>query len=314
MDFKFVNRNSLISLRDPRIMMCGERKPGRNIQLYIDEARKTLQSRGLTEALHHFDAMVKAYLKIDDPNSTKIFIAEADALFRSVKEKDPFNDLLRRGAHHFTAGETAEALALFDQVMRDAESETDQGKKDNIFRAAAATFWELNEVSEAIRVANRIKDKAVKLTFFIGMADSLAEQGSMAASKAILLNHCGPIARSHSDDNGSGKDTKIEQLLIVAEKLVKLGDNHDASSIIAELVEILPKSWLSMRQIEIEKREEVAVLLVKIGQRSEAIDLMTAGVLPDEYLKTLSPEEVHAAKMRIIDNHSKKLSRALKSC
>lgn len=154
-------------------------------------------------------------------------------------------------------------------------------------KAVAASFGELNGVSEAISVANRIEDTAIKISVFLDLANLVKERGILAVSKWILLNRCLPVARSHPT-------RKIEHLLDVAEKLIVIGANQEASEILAELIDILPKHGQSMSLFKLEIMEAVAVLLIRSGLRSKAIDLMTTEWLPEEYLATLSPEKAES--------------------
>jgi len=296
------------NMRDPRVMMSGEQKPGNIVKFNIDVARKALQTEGPKEALFYLEGMIEAHLEKKDIASAKLLLSEADAIIRTSNEPGLFHVLLRIGAYHFVVGQTGEAKELFDRVMQEAEDKKD----DNIWVAAAATFIRLNEFTEAIRSANRIEDQRLKFSVFIDLADLLAKLGSMAEARFILLNYCAKVARSHADNDHWEKESKIAQLLIVAEKLVKISANQKANSILDELIEFLPKSWPSMSHFQIEKREEIAVLLVKSGQRAKAIDLMTTGWLTEKYLATLGPEDAQDAKMQVIDSHWKKLSLALK--
>jgi hypothetical protein len=301
-------KSGIAELQRSRRMIDVIKRSGDMVKFHIREARELFE-KSPRAALDYLDEQIEAHLESKDQNSARRLLAEADSMLRGSHEPGLIYYDLRMGVHHYKLGQTGEAISIFKRVIQEAEKRKD----DAVWTAAAMTFKKLNEFTEAIWCADKVEEKQAKYSVFMYMAVSLIERGSKLEARSILLDHCAVIARSYLNDNRWQKEHKIEQLTTIAEKLIAIKANKDASAIVEEIIALLPAHWPSMAPIQIEKREAIALLLVKIGQRTRAIELMTAGWLNDDHMRNLRPDEVPAAKMQIIDSHWEKLSRALKA-
>ena len=307
MKFGFENAG-LGSLRDARMTMSVGQRPDNAAQINILQVKRTLREKGPRAAIDYLDERIDAFLKTGDTAAAKQLLAEADGMINLYNEPGRLYYDLRLGVHHYKLGETGTARARFDRFIQEAKKR----KNDAIWTAAARTFSQLDDFNGAIWCADQIGHNLTKHAVLINMVDLLVEQGRMFDATSILLKHCAPIARSLSSDNRSEAGSDVAKLTLIAEKLIAIENNQEASAIDKEIIEIL-KSWPSMTQFEIKEKEAIAVLLVKIGQRTEAIELMTNGWPNKEYLTKLTPDQLAAAKMTIIDTHFEMLSEALKS-
>lgn len=249
--------------------------------------------------------------------AAKLFLA-AKTMFDEFDSPKEYMWGLKIAEHGFRLGKVDDARSLFQRVMGYIKEQTTRHGRDAIRLAAALTVNDLGGVVEALEISEEMEDVSPKFSVVIRIADSLVANGQMSKATELMLNHCAATARLSDRETLSAVQTKAARLLMVAEKLLKIGVKTEAESLIDEGVELLGYSsywWVGRSGYELELLEKAAILLLEADKRDKAINLLTDGWLRQDYLDSLKPEEAEAQRLALIDHHqfSRKFSQALKS-
>jgi len=249
--------------------------------------------------------------------ATQLFV-EGKRIFEEVNSPTEFMWGLRIAEHGFRLGRTEEARSLFDSAMSFTEVITSVHGRDQVRFAASMIMKDLDRVDEALDIAEKMEQISSRFGAVVAITDSLIKSGAAAKAKEVILNHGAVTARMIDKQHLSPVQTKVARLIMLAEKLMKIGENKEAEKIVDEGIESLGYHsdwWVGRNQYELELLEKSAIVLLGVGKREKAINLLTDGWFNQDYLDSLTPEQAEVKRIELIEHHhfSQKFGKALKA-
>ncbi|MFA6549366.1 MAG: hypothetical protein WCT39_05520, partial [Candidatus Margulisiibacteriota bacterium] len=144
-----------------------------------------------------------------------------------------------------------------------------------------------------------------KFACVLEIADSLIESGNVNKAKEILLEQCLVAARELDNKDYYPREAKHYRLIETARRLVGLQQSVDAENVLDEAtVNLLPMEKRRTERAGVPV-EDIALLLLELGKKHKAIDLLVAGWLnlDQSDLECLTPEEKGAIKLDFVMRH-----------
>ncbi|MFA5894060.1 MAG: hypothetical protein WC903_08890, partial [Candidatus Margulisiibacteriota bacterium] len=222
----------------------------------------------------------------------RTFLEDAHKLFKQFNHPDLFPIGLRLIDYSYRLNPMDNVTDVLSKLSEYIELTQNTVERNEKRKELAALLANIGNFEAAIKTAQSITGPDIRFdTFFNSIVPVLIACREVPLAIECLSTHC--RGQINADDDLRIKSKKIERALLVAGKLIELGENQKAEDILFPAVGPLKND----REEDRSCLEKAAILLSRLGKKKAAIKLLIEGRFDARLIK---PDQFEEEKLNLL--------------